>query len=74
MKQLLLLCTLSVLVACTSSTRKNNKWESYGGSKQGIHYSSLTEFDSSNVDQLQPAWIFHTGDADLAFALPGKKN
>lgn len=66
MKQLLWLCSLSVLVACTSSTGKYNKWESYGGSKQGIHYSSLTEIDSSNVDQLQPAWIFYTGDADTA--------
>lgn len=41
-------------------------WEVYHGSKEGIHYSSLQEMDTGNVAQLQPAWIFNTGDADTA--------
>lgn len=38
----------------------------YGGGAENIHYSSLTEIDTSNVSQLQPAWAFHTGDADTS--------
>lgn len=29
-----------------------------------IRYSSLTQIDTNNVGQLQPAWVYHTGDAD----------
>lgn len=39
-------------------------WEVYAGSKEGIRYSSLTEIDTSNVQQLKIAWIFNSGDAD----------
>ena len=31
-----------------------------------MHYSSLTEVDTTNVSQLQVAWVYHTGDADTA--------
>ncbi len=43
-------------------TYKN--WKVYGGTKDGMHYSSLTEVDTNNVSQLQVAWAYHTGDAD----------
>jgi len=39
-------------------------WPAYGGGKDNIHYSSLAIIDTSNVSQLQPAWSYHTGDAD----------
>lgn len=52
--------------ACTSAEKKYTTWENYGGSKENIHYSSLTEIDTGNVSQLQPAWIFNSGDADTA--------
>src|SRR5882724_10620324 len=29
-----------------------------------IHYSGLTQIDTSNVLHLQVAWTYHTGDAD----------
>ena len=40
-------------------------WRIYGGSKKSQRYSSLTQIDTSNVKQLQVAWIYHTNDADL---------
>lgn len=39
-------------------------WTSYKGSDEAIHYSSLTQVDTSNVKQLQISWEYHTGDAD----------
>ena len=57
---------LVVMTGCTSSDKRYTTWENYGGSKENIHYSSLTEIDTGNVAQLQPAWIFNTGDADTA--------
>ena len=57
---------LSLIISCTSPEKKYNTWNNYGGSKENIHYSSLTQIDTNNVSQLQPAWIFNTGDADTA--------
>lgn len=50
-----------VVVACQ---RTPTEWPVYGGNKAGTHYSSLTEIDTTNVAQLQPAWEYHTGDAE----------
>jgi quinoprotein glucose dehydrogenase len=51
---------------CSCSQKKNSydTWAAYGGSKGNIRYSSLTQIDTSNVNRLQVAWEFHTGDAD----------
>lgn len=57
---------LSLIISCTSPEKKYNTWNNYGGSKENIHYSSLTQIDTNNVSRLQPAWIFNTGDADTA--------
>jgi quinoprotein glucose dehydrogenase len=35
-----------------------------GGSKETIRYSSLTQIDTTNVNELQVAWTYHTNDAD----------
>lgn len=59
-----LLAGLFCLAACSQKKAAYNSWEVYGGSKEGIHYSSLTQIDSTNVARLQVAWEFHTGDAD----------
>src|SRR5687767_13517724 len=68
MNRLRFLAILFFLSACKSSTKKAayTAWEAYGGGKENIHYSSLTEIDTSNVSRLQVAWTFHTGDADTA--------
>jgi len=64
MKYSLLLTFLFLITACKQTEKKYTTWNNYGGSKENIHYSSLTEIDTNNASQLQPAWIFNTGDAD----------
>ncbi len=49
--------------ACKTDDRYRS-WPHYKGSEENIHYSSLTEINSSNVKQLAVAWTYHTRDAD----------
>ncbi|MBK5271497.1 MAG: PQQ-binding-like beta-propeller repeat protein, partial [Bacteroidia bacterium] len=51
------------LICCTQKTNYKD-WNVTGGTKESIHYSSLTEIDTNNVNQLKVAWEYHTGDAD----------
>jgi quinoprotein glucose dehydrogenase len=57
-----------LLMACNSNndSKPYSNWKGYNGSKESLHYSSLQQIDTSNVTQLQPAWEYHTGDADTA--------
>lgn len=66
MKRLLFPLASIALYSCNSEPNNYTGWATYGGDKQQLHYSSLTQVDTSNVTQLRPAWIFHTGDADTA--------
>lgn len=50
-------------ISC-GSKKEYTGWRHYKGSPENIHYSSLTQIDTSNVKSLQVAWIYHTGDAD----------
>ena len=63
-----LLILLFVFAGCTNNTDNDayKGWSTYGGNKEGTHYSSLKQIDSSNVQQLAVAWTYHTGDADTA--------
>ncbi|MEO6313701.1 MAG: PQQ-binding-like beta-propeller repeat protein [Chitinophagaceae bacterium] len=55
------------LPGCKSGAAKEyTSWPQYKGSNENIHYSSLTQVDTTNVQQLQVAWEYHTGDADTA--------
>ena len=59
--------TFIFLIACNSTETSNyNTWQIAGGNSTGNKYSSLTEIDTTNVQQLQVAWEYHTGDADTA--------
>ncbi|MFA6945913.1 MAG: PQQ-binding-like beta-propeller repeat protein [Pedobacter sp.] len=62
----LLFIILSVLmVSCFSQLKNKYKiWDVYGGGKENMHYSSLNQIDTSNVNDLQVAWVYNTGDAD----------
>ena len=53
-----------LLMACTSRDRAHRTWQVYGGSKENIHYSTLTALDTGNVSQLKVAWAYHTRDAE----------
>jgi quinoprotein glucose dehydrogenase len=37
-------------------------WVAYGGTDAGDRYSTLDQITPQNVDKLQIAWVFHTGD------------
>ena len=55
-----------LFVSCKEKKTVYDSWEVYGGSKEGIRYSSLREIDTGNVHLLNVAWIFNSGDADTA--------
>ena len=40
-------------------------WPAYGGDIGGARYSSLTQINRRNVEQLEIAWTYHTGDVDF---------
>lgn len=56
---------LILITSCSSSTNESFKdWKVYGGSKTRIQYSALDQVDTSNVKDLQVAWIYRTNDAE----------
>jgi quinoprotein glucose dehydrogenase len=38
-------------------------WPTYGGNPAGTRYSTLTQINRNNVEQLRTAWTYDTGDA-----------
>ena len=38
------------------------QWPSYGNTAGGTRYSPLTQIDRGNVEYLELAWTYHTGD------------
>jgi quinoprotein glucose dehydrogenase len=54
----------TLFILSCHSKKTYTTWSHYKGSPENIQYSSLTEIDTSNVKNLQVAWIYHTGDAD----------
>ncbi len=64
MKQLTFIIIV-LAISCRPETDKiYSTWRVTGGSKENIHYSTLTQVDSTNVMQLHVAWSYHTLDAD----------
>ncbi len=60
-----LLAFFAILVfGCTTPPKEYKSWNAYNGSSEAIKYSSLTQIDTTNVTNLQVAWMYHTGDAD----------
>lgn len=39
-------------------------WKTYNGTPAAMKYSSLQQIDTTNVTQLEVAWMYRTGDAD----------
>jgi quinoprotein glucose dehydrogenase len=61
----LILFLFVLMCSCNSDRRNKYKiWEGYGGGKENIHYSALSQIDTNNVNDLEVAWVYHTGDAD----------
>ncbi|KAA5547689.1 pyrroloquinoline quinone-dependent dehydrogenase [Adhaeribacter rhizoryzae] len=67
-----LLLVLAALASCTQINQKVNQakarvgeekeWPVYGGNAQGNRYSGLDQINTQNVNRLQIAWTYHTGD------------
>jgi quinoprotein glucose dehydrogenase len=61
----LFIITLFIFNSCKSKVDANYAtWNNYGGTKEMIRYSSLTQVDTNNVAGLKVAWIYNSGDAD----------
>jgi quinoprotein glucose dehydrogenase len=60
--QLLTLAVGTVLPALAAD--QHSEWRDYGGSADGAQYSSLNQINRSNVNRLQVAWTYSTGDAN----------
>ena len=54
------------IAGCKSKQDPFASWESVNGNPTGNKYSSLLQVDTTNVQQLKQAWVYHTGDDDTA--------
>lgn len=59
------LLLIAILIACSQPEMKYTGWRIKGGTADGIQYSQLNQINKENVNQLQVAWSYHSGDADL---------
>jgi quinoprotein glucose dehydrogenase len=57
-------CILLFLQSCSTPDKRYTQWRVTGGSKENIRYSTLDQIDTTNVNQLKVAWVYHTNDAD----------
>jgi len=60
----------SILLLATAAAASPDDWASFGRDAGGQRYSPLSQINSSNVDRLKPAWVFHMRP-DQANPLPG---
>jgi len=58
---LLVVAGLLVFSGLLSAQTSDPDWSAYGHDAGGTRYSALTQINRSNVQQLKPAWIYHTG-------------
>jgi len=49
----------------SSHAQKHTDWNTYLGDKHSTQFSPLTEITPANVNQLNVAWEYHTGDKKL---------
>ncbi|MBV8775379.1 MAG: PQQ-binding-like beta-propeller repeat protein, partial [Deltaproteobacteria bacterium] len=45
-----------------TAQQERGTWKEYLGGPDSSHYSALTEINRSNIDQLEVAWTYDTGD------------
>src|SRR5436305_14672379 len=57
------LLLIAVLFSCKAKDKKYTTWSVYWGDKESRSYSAFYQVNKSNLDQLEVAWIYHTGDA-----------
>lgn len=59
-----LFLTAFVLGIFLVNTASAQDWPHYGATKGGIKYSTAAEINRSNVDGLEQAWVYRTGEAE----------
>ncbi|GAB3005962.1 hypothetical protein GCM10027051_01290 [Niabella terrae] len=52
-----------MILSCNVQEEKLADWPVYLGGPEQNHYTALAQIDTSNVQELQPVWTFHTGDS-----------
>ena len=62
-----LLSVIFIMTGCKSDKGKDltgagEDWPVYLGDNFSSHYSALAEINRDNVNRLEPAWEYHTGD------------
>ena len=66
MKTIFIMSVIFFLAGCSSSVKKNSEsWTEYLGGSDRNHYSTLAEIDTSNVKQLEIAWIYETDSGQM---------
>ena len=55
------------IAALAQPTPQHGDWPVYGRDPGGARYSPLDQINSTNVQRLQPAWIYHTGERGRSF-------
>src|ERR1700693_924250 len=62
----LFVCAIVLLLSANSQKNPaapdTYDWPVYGGTPDNIHYSPLTQINRTNVNQLEVAWSFDTGE------------
>jgi quinoprotein glucose dehydrogenase len=57
------LAILTLSAVCCLAQSDFRGWPVYGGSSENIHYSSLKQINTTNVQKLKVAWVYESGDA-----------
>ena len=52
-----------LVAACAAAQTNYRNWDTFGGSSENIHYSSLKQINTKNVQKIKVAWTFDSGDA-----------
>jgi glucose dehydrogenase len=52
----------TICAVAAASAQKDVSWPTYNGGREGDHYSKLTQINRANVNQLQVAWSYDTGE------------
>ncbi|HEX6891318.1 MAG TPA: PQQ-binding-like beta-propeller repeat protein [Chryseolinea sp.] len=53
-----------IILSCKKEDQLYSTWSVYRGDPGNAAYSSLDQINTNNVNQLELAWTYHTGDAD----------
>jgi glucose dehydrogenase len=59
----LIICAFALSSVQSGQSQQYRDWKMFGGGPENIHYSTLSQINRDNVNQLEVAWTYDTGDA-----------